>query len=1620
MPDPRDPINIARQALASARDQLVNALDDAAFELAARDEARRRFAEGTQERVDAERLATDAANDLLAKQTAEHERRADVTSAIATWLSAATGASDLAKAAADVARVPTSVPIVLFPVRIETRFDLTSTPRVLKVRIYPDEIWVNQHERALTRAEMEAAKQYFINTEITGNEQEQWRQILTKMSAQRAAYVLRVMQPAFGSGSSGAGASNSSTGASGLGAMGMRFPDDIPFRSDVWTRPAEAILPDRWLVLATRRGVTIPVLGAPIPEPLPITADPAVPESRMVPVAGDAYRVDDDVLWTIDFARAESIGMAVRVTLPAGAELTDGTGGFDKLVVVGVKTSLMPLNPSAPANSSVPLDTSTLIERLLDAHHYTRGLAIVPQGTPTNNIEGRPTSFPPEDEQGASSFAVERPGPIDRFRAHPNLLASFEDGHPLATLLGVPDGVMFNVAGAHSSENHRSTAMNRVLWPGTLGYFMEEILRPQRAGQKPAFTSADYTAMRDYFVSNVRGRGPAPVFRVGSVPYGVLPVVSIGRWALRGGSYVEQLESQLVPTLQRMFNVWKEAVPRLLRLGRTAGATADPLGDLVRVLSTHPNAREVRMRTVTGGTNNANLSQLLGFDITLVQTALQFITLGVLQRLGHADWQPRANQFTYDQGASLFSTGLILPPPQETSETAQLPENYLGQLGAASPINLLNDNTFVSEPFKRTLLYKVVRHSRLVEFARQARDEGRNRNLGTIAEREVEHFVPFFANITVNRPKTLDELLTTTIPNSNPARTLSQLLEDIQNTGGTDLRNAKEALDALLFLPTREHERLLTETLDLCSHRLDAWLTAVATRRLKEMRGAQTASHLAPIGSAIGGYAFVENLRPVQRTIVNRNGVSDVEVAANNGGFIHAPSMTHAAAAAVLRSGNMSYAKQDPTKYAIDLSSERTRAARGLLDELREGQPLSAALGYRFERGLHDRAGTIPNIDAYRYELRRLYPLVANKSGVPDTDPVDFVTARNVVDGLALWKANKAGTVPFATNPRLPKSVPGQPTLPAFQAIQSELKRLDDLIDAVMDLTTAESVFQIVRGNVPRASATLDALAQGLRPPDPEIARSVRGGRGVSHRVPLLIPGDEPPAVPSGWPEPPSPLGQAEPFLDAWAGTLLGSADLVIATVKARQGTDPTTPTTDAQVSLADLALSPLDVVALARASTEPNRGSLLDRRLAFAAIGDDPALTIAEISYDRVAVEGARTFPEIMEVARAIGAVIAGARVLTAEDFAIPAEAHEFHDATEPMRIDAATELLTRADAAAAAFEPVRRAVAAAATALEPDANDATAAAAARVALRAASAFVPASAFAPPNAIGESLLIATKATRDELQRRHDAHDAVTVPVDGGQDRIDAAIARLQALLGRELRAAPAFHAPAAPELRQSLDGRAVLLGAPGPNQDDNAPLKFLQQASTVRAPLARWRQLALYTAALGTATPRLDLMQLPFVPAERWTGLAFGDGDPPPPGRVSLLAVSTGLDDAPAPEETWRGLMIDEWVEVIPAVEEPTAVGFHYDNPGAEAGQAVLVAVPARAGDNWLLDDLVGAINDTFDLAKIRLADPEVLDLGQLLPGIYLAQSDQPQHTASTSFGGSLFGAIIGAVFGG
>lgn len=105
-------------------------------------------------------------------------------------------------------------------------------------------------------------------------------------------------------------------------------------------------------------------------------------------------------------------------------------------------------------------------------------------------------------------------------------------------------------------------------------------------------------------------------------------------------------------------------------------------------------------------------------------------------------------------------------------------------------------------------------------------------------------------------------------------------------------------------------------------------------------------------------------------------------------------------------------------------------------------------------------------------------------------------------------------------------------------------------------------------------------------------------------------------------------------------------------------------------------------------------------------------------------------------------------------------------------------------------------------------------------------------------------------------------------------------------------------------------------------------------------------------------------------------------------------------------PHQALEGLVLDEWVEMVPAETEETGVAFHFDNPGAEAPQAVLAAVPAAADGQWTFAQLLATVNETLDLAHVRMLEPEDLPsgLGQALPAIYITRHSE-KAVPSTEF---------------
>jgi len=1534
----------------------------------------------------------------------------------------------LAPSVADeIARLTADVPIVMFPVRLETRFvrGQADAPYAgtLKLRIYPDAVAADNHEPLLTEKERDAGRDYWRRAWTDADERDAWTALLKQTTPTRAAWIVQVTPPTnlaeFPTEPASAGAP--------VGPE-PQFPD-VPLRADNWTSTTDArLLPDRWLVLAYRRfpaqgpADLLRVESGAITEPLALTLRLSTDGEEeglddSTPLSDDGLTVDPEILWSFDFDRAVQAGMAVELALtPADLE-----GGFARILVLGVKSSIT----AAQAADG--------LGALIDSHHYAKGFALVPQGTPTNNTSAAPAGYPPPDPNGEISFAVER----DRART-----IAGRDGERVARALGVGNERLLHIAGAERDEQVAARAMADALWPSTIGYFLEQLMAPR-------FDADAVQSARDYFVAYVRGRGPLPAFRVGDVPYGLLPVTSLAHWQV--AREAAGPARHLAALLRRLRDTWLAASAQAPRINRTGDAD----GDLIDALALDASAREAFVRTCLGPRTRANTLSFLGLEFSNLEAIQEQIEAALLGAAGLGpEWAARVARLTYADRSERFKFGFVLNDPEaRLSETAGLAFDYVNWIRNADPDTLRSESFPDGADKPAALLYVMLRHAFLIEYARQGRqilarqkmladDERWEPELVGVVPREFAQAAERPANMgfaplagappapsgltapvpdapataarATYRP-TIWDRLNQPVAGVTRGERLGRFLGKSPSTPRVPedarLNAYRASLAALEGLPTAELERLFSETLDTCSHRLDAWITALAWQRLDGMRAQN------PQGCHLGAFGWVENLKadpPPSRRITRLGERREISaMTADGGGHIYAPSMNHAAAAAVLRSGYLTRSGEQARPYAVDLSSARVRTALWFMDTVRDGQPLGAALGYQFERGLHERHAPL-ELDKFIDDFRNHYPLVANKT-TNSGEPAESVAARNVVDGLALrraWQNTQRGQ---------PNGVPWDqlqpvPTGDERSAIEAELRGLDDIVDAIADLLMAESVFQTVRGSIEGSAASLDTMAKGVRAPEPEIVRTPRGGTDLYHRVALIVAGEPPAAAP--WPVATrTPRALVEPYLNAWVAGLLPAPDTVVC---AATYPDPANPTATLQqlVTPADLGLEPIDVLALALSmDTDPGgsdfgrriaRESELYRRIAStiaAARPEDPI----EIDFDAAdPALGQHTFHELLEIAHAIKTVLGSARALAPADL-LPPEQSAKAESADVMT----AELAGRATLARQRLGDARDGLDTALTAIRnaPEGPNPSLTPL-RDALRDAALLGVAAAF-PLSRAGDApperarLVEQADSVLKELRSRDAAALAEPDPV-----------AAIQRVFGRRFLVISRF-VPA------NADGAAAQLGqalAQGPDlgaEPTQVVGRWFAQCARVRKPLREWRMLDLYAGLVAQSLTDFDVVQLPHVPGAAWVGLPFAsEANRPSSGRLSLL-LQRAAD--PTATQAWGGLVVDEWAERIPNREEDAAVAFHYDSPNAETPQAVLVAVPpvhAPARDRemprWNVDHLVATLNDTLDLAKVRAVEAEKLGiLAQALPMTYLA-ANAADDTISTSFAGMLVAQAV------
>lgn len=1530
------------------------------------------------------------------------------------------------------------LPFLLLPVRIEARYMTAASGPELWVRIFPDTIAVHTHEKDLTAAEwkdgqvfwrgMWAANQAGDETARQKLGQAAWVPLAHAYGSPRAAWIANASRPA-------------SLNVPSADALVFPQVDPQTLKPGSWSRaPRTQVMPDRFVVMGYRGGRQIfRQAGAAVPTPLILGPDPLKAEAEYAQENGE-LKTGPDFAWIFDFNEAIGRGMAVRIPLDS----VTAHVGLDRLVVLGLRLS-------ADAAQS-----QALLEDLFDNHHYSpSGLSLLPQGTPTNNTDGKSSPYSSAGPDPAQSFTTE----LGRAAFDPTAQPTDKtDAQRLAEALGVSYAPFQQLAHADQRDWREAQVMNTALFPVTGGYYLEEMLNLSLR------TVAD---TRDFFTAFVTGRGPLPALRVGDQPYGVLLSSNFNAWKWSDIEMSSQQDflNQLLPILQTFRQTWQSRADSAARIG----ASADPYLDLVNVLGLAPASLEFYRRRALGRDALWNFlafrpGPFKGKD--LMQT-IQQQAADLWQELGQSNQQPPflfrlafflnqdlvsdplVDDIAEGETEKLSETRLLKDAyrlPNPANPDVPLQGSYIRWLAAASYQDLkreaLQDKDGASQPPPRPLLYRLLRSSLLLALYDAAtrlyarfhvlpiaiRPEIELTNVGIDAANQDTLTI----TRTITRWEVLDAGINQVLPAlSNEAQPVGAWLlspAGMQQPEAQNLVSMLNALQGLAGLPTARLERAFAEHLDLCSYRLDAWQTACFAKRLDSLRQLTGAPDTPPDslrqkGIYLGAYGWLEDLRPapplqkadttgIPTSLHDPQADGDLFEQPENGGFIHAPSLNHAVAAAVLRSAYLThFDPQNPEQIAVNLSSARVRTALDFLEGVRNGQELGALLGYQLERGLHDRYNDL-TLNQYITNFRGRYPLVADKiTPDPSSSPIETKEARNVLDGYALAEAA------ILREPRLPYpyDVPGlpDPNSPQAASIQKEVTRLGDSLDAVADLLLAESVYQMAQGNFERSGASLQTLAQGGMPPDPEIAKTSRSGMAIQQRVTLHL---NPLSAAAFWPGTPTQRARVEPGLNRWLGERLPAPDRI--TFQASRGGNA-----PAEHNLSGLGLQPVDLVLLAGDELS-GQETELEKRLAYQIrkAQNNDSLEIQFEFMAKPASPGAFSLFELLPLLKRLRNLVTTARPLSAIDLSLLSEVNtDPAKSLNPQGYDL-SDLNTRLQSASSQF---KTAVDALATAVPVDAAQKPVLSsihpdAVRNALLALADFglpdaVPVSAAGDTPAIRQSLAEQGLRVLNAARQRQATANAALAGAGNtnlpAEQRFRGYRAAAQAIFGPSFNLIPRFHPANAAELQAA----AAFRDRP-PDQGltrfhkDNPLLvdEWLQGAARVRPALANLEQILILSELVASPSAALKPLQLPFRGSDHWMGVEYppeqGGGFSPQGEFVSFVQVLPGGSFDPNAAQS--GLLVDEWSEVTPGETETTGIAVHYNQPNSHPPQTLILAVTPEITGKWTWDKLEGILNDTLERAKQRAVEPDQLErtaFGQLLPAVISAVSSRPFGTIST-----------------
>jgi hypothetical protein len=1351
----------------------------------------------------------------------------------------------------------------------------------------------------------------------------------------------------------------------------LTFPTR-PQKEKSWGKaPVSEVLPERFVVATLRGGQFQQIVtGKVLPQPLPVGIDPTGDQAeRWNHMANGDLEVPEELRWMFDFDAAVEAGMGIRVPL----QEKDFDKGFDAVMVLGVRDS----DAQVGQNN---------LDQLFKNHLYSDGgLEFLPVNTPTNNTDAVKSAYSGLDNDFDAAFDLFMgPENLNLLPQNGTNEMHITDGQFFKEGLGLPADLVGDIRYFSKKDIAEGRAMNRSLINATLKYFMAIMA-------KNLFNSNDIAQTVPFMVNHVSAVGTIPSIRVDEQPYGILPITPtdfFNQTSNRKGtldSYVEMLSYFLRSTKQ----VFEQMERRPITVN-SPKYLADPQAEFLKILGLSPYSKEFYFRAGSNVASRWQTPEDLSFDFDVNWDGSDLASAPT-------------NLADFYKSSLKYGLGI---------DSKTLRERIIE--GSRAYTNRFFEAGFIN--------------GALVQDQRLGKEK-----LVSIPQISNRNYIQWFLDVMENANSEAEEQIF--------RRLDFKLIPRIEQAGETIPQNtllftmlrgaliydrgsyARRALEQLQHLSVPKLERLLANHFDLVSYRLDAWLSALADYRLKDMRKSNAR------GTYIGAYGLVENLKPaaardrveqVPEGLAPADG-RDVYKARENQGFVHGPTLNHAVTAAVLRAGYTSLKSKgnNQNALAVNLSSARVRKALALMEGVSHGQEPGALLGYQLERALHDKytnsSGQPLEMDVYIYRLRRKFPTYGNRSveQAADTSVNEQLRPTNVIDGLALIdyledKLNNQGhfdedatlvemiiedsgsnpsfrghpwdlgnAVPNPSNP--PTGSSAAQERKKLRALIHEIDNMADAFDALADLTTAEGVYQLVKGNHVRAGAVLKAMAEGTRPVDPEIIKSMREGTSVTHRAILTMGLQEG----NPWPDVAlTPRAEAEPYVNNWLAQQIGAPETT--EWQALYGQ------TETYLNLADLELQPIDLVLLLASGSEDSMAEIESRSqhhlLKHGATEED---TIT-LNFNQASSSQKLSLGEQMSLLQNLGNTVAKARVADARDYR--EEGAEANDGYGALGLDL-PRLQQRLQNVLNNYEQLHLSLApfsSAKTSYTPAEESL-----ALEKLRKLSTWSFTGFYPHANVTGsleESLSKILSAKSQMAQNITWAQQQLSaLTYDSDENHWLQFTNELAGkFYGQGFKILPQLQLDNTTALQQQLQ-LSVEEGPLRHNSTKGFLDQWLSSAALVRNALVPLETTRLLGQALHQSACSFKPAQLPFSAAlpvaerEYWLGAEYPKNYSPKGDRLSLLCF--GYENI---QSAAVGLVLDEWMELIPAPKQTTGIAFYFNQPDARAPQNILVAVPPRKTGNWEMDDLILTVYEVLRQARLRAVEPEHIDysmLSQMLP---------------------------------